>query len=168
MAEKDKVYSSKIKYNGIANFPDFYKFCFDWLKDETGFSNLAEEKYSEKLSGDSKNIDIEWSGSRDLTDYFKFEVKAVFKIIGLTEVEINDNGKKIKTNKGSIELSIKGTLVRDPKGNFEKSPFLKFLRGRYEKFVIPERVKEFQDKVAGDCDEFISQAKSYLDLEGKK
>jgi hypothetical protein len=168
MAEKDKIYSSKIKYNGIFSFSDFYKFCFNFLKEEGGFGNLVEEKYSEKLSGTSKDIDIEWSGSRDLTDYFKAEIKVVFKIIKLTEVEINDNGVKIKTNNGSVELSIKGTLVRDPKGNFEKSPFLKFLRGRYEKFVIPERVKEFQDKISGDCDEFLSQAKAFLDLEGKK
>jgi len=168
MAEKDKIFSSKIKYNGIVSFADFYKFCYDWLKGEAGFDPLNEEKYSEKLIGDAKNIDIEWTGSREISDYFNFDIKVVFKIIGLTNIEISDNGQKVKTNKGSVEVSTKGTLVRDPKGKFEKSPFLKFLRARYEKAVIPERMDEYKEKIVTDCDEFLSQAKSYLDLEGKK
>ncbi|MCL5018653.1 MAG: hypothetical protein M1416_02730 [Candidatus Pacearchaeota archaeon] len=167
MAEKDKVFSSKIKYGGVVNFGAFYKFCYDWLKDETGLT-LSEDKYGEKLSGDSKNIDVDWTGTRELTDYFKFEAKVSFKVIGLTSIEITQDGKKIKTNKGSIEVGIKGTLLKDYKGKFEKTAFQKFLRGVYEKLVIPSRVDEFQGKVIGDCEEFLSQAKAYLDLEGKK
>jgi hypothetical protein len=167
MTEKDKVFSSKIKYGGVVNFSEFYKFCYDWLKDQTGLT-LAEEKYSEKLSGDSKNIDIEWTGTREMTDYFKFEAKVVFMIIGLTSIEITQDGKKVKTNKGSVEVSIKGTLLKDYKGKFEKTAFQKFLRGIYEKMVIPSRVDEYQTKVVTDCDEFLSQAKAYLDLEGKR
>lgn len=167
MAEKDKIFSSKIKYNGVFNFGEFYKFCFEWLRDETGL-DLVEEKYAEKLSGDSKNIDVEWSGSRKMTDYFKVEVKVVFRIIGLTSVELSNGNQKIKTNKGSVEVSIKGTLVKDYNSKFEKSAFQKFLRGIYEKTVIPSRVNEYEGKVMSDCDEFLAQAKAYLDLEGKK
>jgi hypothetical protein len=167
MAEKDKIFSSKIKYNGIVNFADFYKFCFEWLRDETGLS-LSENKYSEKLSGDSKNIDADWSGSRTMSDYFKFEAKISFKVVGLTSIEITQDGKKIKTNKGSIEVGINGTLIRDPAGKFEKTGFQKFLRGIYERTVIPERIEQLQGKAASDCDEFLAQAKSYLDLEGKR
>ena len=167
MAEKDKIFTSKIKYNGIANFGDFYKFCFEWLRDETELS-LSETKYSEKLSGDSKNIDADWSGSRVMSDYFKFEAKVSFKVVGLTNIEITQDGKKIKTNKGSIEVSVTGTLIKDHQGKFEKTGFQKFIRGIYEKMVIPSRLEQFQDKIKSDCDEFLSQAKAYLDLEGKK
>lgn len=167
MAEKDKVFSSKIKYNGVFNFGEFYKFCFEWLRDEVGL-DMVEGKYAEKLSGDSKNIDVEWSGSRKMTDYFKMEVGVAFRIIGLTNVELTDGNHKIKTNKGSIEVSIKGTLVKDYNSKFEKSAFQKMLRGVYEKTVIPSRVGEYSDKVLKDCDEFLAQAKAYLDLEGKK
>jgi hypothetical protein len=167
MAEKDKVFSSKIKYNGIVDFAAFYKFCYDWLKEETGIS-VSENKYAEKLSGDSKSITVEWSGGREMSDYFKFELKVSFNVSGLTNVEITDGNKKIKTNKGSIEVGVSGTLVRDYKGKFEKTAFQKMLRGIYEKFVIPERIEQFQGKINSDCDEFLSQTKAYLDLEGKK
>ena len=167
MVEKDKLFSSKIKYNGVFNFGEFYKFCFEWLRDETGL-DMVEEKYAEKLSGDSKNVDVEWSGTRKMTDYFKMEVKIVFRIIGLTSIELSNGNQKIKTNKGSVEVSVKGNLVKDYQSKFEKSAIQKFLRGVYEKTVIPSRVNEYEGKVMGDCDEFLAQAKAYLDLEGKK
>jgi len=167
MPEKDKIFSSKIKYSGIVNFADFYKFCYDWLKEEMGLP-MNEDKYAEKLSGDSKNIDVEWSGSSKLSDYFKIDVKVAFKVIGLTNVEITQDGQKIKTNKGAIEIGVGGTLVRDHQGKFEKSGFQKFLRGVYEKTVIPARVSQMEDKIINGCNEFLAQAKAYLDLEGKR
>ena len=75
---------------------------------------------------------------------------------------------KVKTNKGSVEVKLSGTLVRDYQGKFEKTYLSKFLRSIYEKWVIPSRVEEYEDKLVGDCDEFLTQVKSYLDLEGKK
>ena len=167
MAEKDTIFSSKIKYTGIFSFKDFYLFCYNWLTDETDLV-ISEDKYSEKISGDSKNIDIEWDGERKVTDYFKFNIKVAFKVIALTEVEIQQNGSKIKTNKGKVEISTKGILVRDYEGKFETNAWQKFLRAIYEKWVIPSRIIEFENKIAEDCDEFLNQAKAYLDLEGKR
>ena len=167
MPEKDQIFSSKAKYDGIFSFKDFYKFCFDWLTEETEL-NMAETKYSEKITGDAKNIDIEWEGYRKLTDYFKFTIKVTFKILNLKKVEINQGGVKVETNKGSVEIKVKGTLVHDWEGKFETSGRQKFWRSIYEKWIIPSRIDQFENKIISDCDEFISQAKAFLDLEGKK
>ncbi len=167
MPEKESVFSSKIKFTGVFNFADFYRFCYDWLSDEANLI-VAEDKYAEKLSGDSKNIDIEWTCFRKITDYFKFEVKILFRIIGMTNVEIQRDNAKIKMNKGSVEVTTKGTLVRDYQGKFEMTGTQKFMRSIYEKWVIPSRLEQYEDKLIGDCDEFLNQAKAYLDLEGKK
>lgn len=167
MAEKDKIFSSKIKYGGIFSFKDFYKFCYDWLTEETGL-NVAEEEYSEKLNGDSKNIEIVWKGEKKMNDYFKFEVKISFRITNLKKVEITQGKTKIQSNKGSVNVKVGGSLVKDYEGKFETTAFKKFLRGIYEKAVIPSKIEQFEDKLVGDCDEFLSQAKAYLDLEGKR
>ena len=167
MAEKDIIFSSKIKYTGIFDFAEFYKFCYNCLTGETELL-LSEKKYVEKLSGDSKNIDIEWDGFRKITDYFQFDAKVIFRILGLTKVEITEGGKKVNTNKGSVEISIKGILTKDYKGKFETNAFNKFLRSIYEKWVITGRIDQMEDKIISDCDEFLGQAKAYLDLEGKR
>jgi len=167
MSEKDVVFSSKIKYNGIFSFNDFYQFAHDWLDQEMGFG-VKEDKYSEKLKGDSKDVEVNWTADKGVTDFFDFEVKVTMKIQGLTKVEIKKDNNKINTNKGTVELSVKGTLIKDPEGKFEMSAFKKFLRGIYEKWIISSRIDFYAGKLAGDCDEFLSQIKAYLDLEGKK
>jgi len=167
MAEEDTIFSSKVSYKGIFSFPDFYKFCYDWLSEDTGLT-VKEEEYVEKILGNSKNIDIKWSGDRKLTDYFKLKIKVDFRIVGLEKVKIKQSGAEIDTNKGKVDIKVKGILVKDYDGKFEMTGFKKFLRGVYEKYIIPSIVKQYEDKVAGDSDEFLSQAKAYLDLEGKK
>ena len=167
MAEKDTKFSSKIKYKGIFSFKDFYAFCYDWLTEETGL-DVAESKYKEKIDGDSKNIIVEWVGERKVTDYFKFEIKIKFQIIALTEVEVQEGSAKTKTNKGTVEMKVQGILVRDYEGKFEQTAGKKFLRSVYEKWMIASRIEEYENKLAEDCDEFLNQAKAYLDLEGKK
>ena len=167
MAEKDTIFSSKIKSKGIFTFDEFYRFCYDWLKDETGL-DISEDKYAEKLKGDEKEIDIKWTGTKKVTDYFKFEIKVTFRILGLKKVEMAKGNAKIETNKGSVEIKVKSTLIRDYDGKFEKDAIRKFLRSIYEKWVIKARIEQLEAKLIGDSDEFLGQAKAYLDLEGKK
>ncbi len=168
MAEKETVFSSKIKYAGIFSFRDFYKFCYDWVIEEIDISDFSENKYEEKIKGDSKDISVEWEGSKNLTDYFKFGIKVEFKVLALKNIEIARGGAKINTNEGTVEMNVKGILVRDYQGKFEMSAFKKFLRSIYEKWVIQSRIIEYEDKIAGQCDEFLGQAKAWLDLEGKR
>ncbi len=167
MANQDTVFSSNIKYSGIFSFSSFYKFCYDWLSEEAGF-DVSEDKYAESISGDSKKIDINWSGSKGFTDYFKGKITVSFNVSGLKDIEIANNGGKIKTNKGGIKIGIKGILIKDPQGKFEMTAFNQFLRSIYEKWVITSRIGELEGKIAGACDEFLAQSKAFLDLEGRK
>lgn len=167
MAEKDIIFSSKIKYTGIFSLKDLYLFCYDWLKEETDLI-LSEKKYKEKIVGDTKNVEIIWEGERKVTDYFKFEIKVEFMILGMKKVEINQAGRKISANQGQIEIKVKGTLIRDYEGKFEKSSTQKFWRSIYEKWIIPSRIEQFESKLTEDCDEFLSQTKAFLDLEARR
>jgi len=164
---KDTIFSSSLKFKGTFNFSDFYKFCHEWLTEEPAFE-ISEDKYEEKLSGDSKEIKVEWTGQKKINDYFKFEIKIEFEVVGLTQVEVVQNNIKIKTNKGRVKVKIKGILVKDYQGRFETSGLKLFLRAIYEKWVIASGVTAMEDKLSDWCDEFLSQAKAYLDLEGKK
>lgn len=167
MTEKETIFSSSVKYTGIFLFSNLYKFCYEWLTEETGL-DISEDKYVEKLIGDVKSIGVEWTGTRKITDYFKFQIDVKFEITGLKNVEIDQGGKKIKTNQGEVKITTKGILLRDYKGKFETTVLKKFMRSIYEKWVIPSRIEQFEEKLAEDCDEFLNQTKAYLDLEGKK
>ena len=165
--EKDTIFQSKVKYSGVFVFSEFYKFCYDWLVDEFGLE-VVEEKYVEKIKGTTKDIEFKWTGTKKVTDYFKFEVKVAFKVEGLEDVEVIQDKIKKKMNKARVEIKISSTLIKDYEGKFEQSAFKKFLRSIYEKWVIPARIAQFEDKLVSGSDEFLSQVKAYLDLEGKR
>ncbi len=167
MAEQDKLISTKTKYTGFFHFKDFYQFCHDWLVEDFGL-DVTEKKYQEKLAGDAKEVEIEWEGYKKVTDYFQFKVVVKWRILGLKNVEINQGGKKIKTNEGSVEIRLAGTLIRDYEGKFEKDAFRKFLRSVYEKWVIPSRIDQMEEKLFSDSNEFLEQAKAFLTMEGQK
>lgn len=167
MAEKEEVFSSTIKYQGIFSFKELYKFCYEWLTQEADLE-LMEKKYSEKIAGDSKEVKIEWSGKKKITDYFQFEAGVKFVIRGLTQVELEQKGVKTRTNSGEIKISMTGTLHKDYQGKFETSAYKKFLRGIYQKWIIPSSIEEYTGNIVKECDEFLDQTKSFLDLEGKR
>ena len=167
MPEKETVFSSQITYSGIFSFQDFYRFCYDWLTEEVGMQ-IIEDKYSEKLAGDSKNINVTWRCEKKITDYFRFDAKVTFIVNSLKKIEITNGGQKVDTNKGMIRVRVEGILVRDYLGKFETSAFNKFLRGVYEKWIITSRVEEFKERIIKYSDEFLLQSKAYLDLEGKR
>jgi len=168
MSEKDVIFKTKLKVkDGIYNYGDFYKFCYNWLTQEVGLNSFAKRGYSEKIAGDSKEIDIKWEGLKNISDYFRMEVKVTFKFLGLKKIEAVKDGVKIKANQAaSTEMEVKGMLVRDYKGKFETSGIAKFWRGVYERWVIPERIDQIEDKVSGELDEFVGQVKAYFALEG--
>lgn len=166
MAEKEQVVKEKIEYQGILDFPSFYQFAHYWLKDE-GYG-VDEDKYAEKSSGDSRDIDIEWKATKYLSDYFKIEFKIKFEIRGLTEVEVEIDGKKKAMNKGKVTLEITGTLIMDPDSKWDTSPFSRFSRDLYNKYIIPSRVYDAKGRVNDKLQDFKEELKSFLDLVGRR
>ena len=86
----------------------------------------------------------------------------------MKKVNVKQGEANIQMDSGTVEVEIKGSIVKDYQAKFENNAFNKFLRGIYEKYVIAANVEATEDKIIGDCDEFLGQVKAYLDLEGKR
>lgn len=166
MAEKDLIIKEKIENSGLFEFSKLYSFAHTWWKNE-GYG-VVEDKYSEKISGTSRDLTIEWKITKDLSDYFKFEIKVKIEVTGMTEVEAEIDGEKRKMNKGKVSIEISSNLIKDRKNKWENSSFNKFLRDVYNKYVIKERVDSIEDKLKGDTKEFKEEVKKFLELTGKR
>lgn len=167
MVEKDQIIKEKLDHSGIFSFSDLYTFMHTWLKDN--LYGVNEEKYGEKVSGASRDIGFEWKATRTLSDYFKIEHTIRVDVTGLTEVEVEIDGKKRRMNKGKIAMEIKGILIKDPKNTWdETSPAYKFLREVYDKYIIPKRIKAMENKIENDVRSFKDEVKAYLELTGKR
>ncbi|MDO8508237.1 MAG: hypothetical protein Q7S27_00980 [Nanoarchaeota archaeon] len=166
MPEREEIIKEKVDISGIFDFKTVYGFAYNWLKDE-GYG-VVEEKYSEKVSGNSRDILIKWAFGKQLSDYFKIDGEVEMEIKGLTDVEVEINGDRKKMNKGKIGVEIKALMIMDPDGKWDKNAFYKFIRELYNKYVIPSRVESVRNTIKKDVVELKEQIKALLELTGKR
>jgi len=166
MSEQDKIISNKVKQKGIFDFKELYTFCYTWLSDEGYF--VSEDKYGEKITGDSKEIEIRWVAERKISDYFKFRIKIEWFVVGLKDVEVEKMGKKVKINTGDVEVKATGYLIKDYESRWETNGFMKFLRGVYDQYIIKSRVEQYEDKLVDEIDEFLGEIKAFLMVTGRR
>ena len=166
MAEREQIIKEKVEHDGLLDFGSFYSFAHSWFKE--GSFGVDEEKYSEKTTGTSRDIDIEWKATRDVTDYFKFEFKIKFEVRGLTDVEVEIDGQKKAMNKGKVSVEITGVLILDRESKWDNSPFSRFMRDVYNKYIIPSRVEDMKDEVRRGTKDFKDELKAFLDLAGRR
>ena len=166
MAEKDIIITEKLDYGGIFKFSEVYEYAHSWFKEEK--YGVIEEKYSEKISGNAKEIEIEWKCAKEVSDYFKIEQKVKWEVKNMVDVEVEIEGKKKKMQQGRLRLEIKGVLIKDTKSSWDISPWWRFMRDAYNKYIVPQRVDAMENKVKDDVRKFKDEMKSFLDLTGKR
>lgn len=164
MVELDKVFGGKLKQTGIFDFKELYRYCYTWLVDE-GYI-LTEKTYSEKITPSGKEVEIIWDARKKISDYFRFYLKISWRILGMTTVEVEENGKKLKMDKGQVEMKVDAILEKDYEHRWENNAFAKFLRGMYDRYIIRGRIDDYEGKIFIEADEFIAQAKSFLAISG--
>ncbi len=162
MVVRDDVFKQVLKNKGFFNYVDLYTFCFNWFKDH-GYK-LVEDVYQEKLQSNGKEIILEWKALKKVSDYFKEEIKIKWHILGLNDAEVMVGEKKEKTNKGDLKLTVSGVLARDYEENWDKTPFYKFLRGVYDKYIIRNTRDMYEDRLDDNCKEFFEDTKAFLNL----
>ena len=165
MAQKKEVYKQKLKQTGYWNYTELYNFCFDWLKDN-GYK-LKEKQYTEKVSSFGKELIIEWEASKKVTDYFKNTITMKWHVLGMKDTEVEQDGKKISTNKGEVGIDFTGTLVKDYEEKWEGKPFWKVMRGVYEKYIIRSTIDEYADDLEDDVKDMIKDTKAFLQIGGR-
>jgi hypothetical protein len=166
MAPSSEVFKQKLKHKGFFNYSELYTFCYNWLKDE-GY-NVSEDEYVEKIAGNGKEIQIKWKASKKVSDYVKNEIKAEWHILGLSDAEVQIDGRKEKTNKGDLKISVVANILKDYESKWDDSPVLRFMRDVYDKYIIRETIKKYEDRLEDKAQDFIEQTKSFLNLEGKR
>lgn len=167
MVEKDTVVKEKLKYAGLLDLEQAYKFAYEWLKKED--LNVIEDSYSEKVKSNGKELEIEWTASKKVTDYFKITIKIKWRILGLTDVEVEIDGRKKKMNKAAdVSIDLKGLLEKDYSNKWEGSAFNKFIKDVYNKYVIPQRTDQKEDQVRDTVQGFKEEMKAFFELTGRK
>ncbi len=166
MAEKNTVFEQSLKQKGFFNYGDLYNFCYNWFKDNN--YNLMEEEYTEKISPFGKEIQIKWVAKKKVSDYLRNIIEAKWHILGMSDAEVEIDGKKIKTNKGEVKIKVSADLEKDYENNWEKQAYWKMMRGIYDKYIVRTTIDEYEEKLQSKAQSFVEEAKAFLDFGGRR
>lgn len=163
--EKDVIIKEELKYAGLGNFRDIYNFTHDWLISDN--YKVIEEKYTEKIKGNEKELEIVWKAKKLLSDYFRSTIEMKWTIRNMTDVEVEVDGKRKQMNKfGYFKLAMKGILEKDVLSKWTGTAMQQFFKDMYHKYVIPQRIEDREDKIKDTVRELKDEVKAYLELTG--
>ena len=151
----------KIKQDSIFDFGEFYKRLFSWF--EIMGYDFSEKGYEKYEMGNADNLKIFWEAEKVGDGYAKFVMEVGFFIVGFGKVEIEKDGLKIKTNKGTLEMRITSYLVRD-EGDKIKSSIGEAGRNFYEKFIIKQKLEDYEGQLYEELHMFFDEVKSFLSM----
>lgn len=152
----------KIKQVSIFDFGEFYKRLFSWFEVmDYDFSEKGYEKYD--MGGGAENLKIYWTSSKMVDGYVKFVIDLSFFLIGMTKVEIEKDGLKIKTDKGTVEMRLTAYFEKDPSEKMVKAVG-EAGRGIYEKFVIRHKMEDYEAHLYEELHLLMDEIKSYLSM----
>lgn len=154
-----QVTSSSVKYKDIFDMKAFYEALHEWLN-EFGWTDIQDKLdkyetfYGERIGRDgAKELWIRWRMHKNpaaaamLTYYLDFD----FHCLQLVSTEVVREGKKLKVNKGEVEIIIKSFIDEKYKEKFANNPLLKHVSelfsNRIYNTVIDQRKKELYQEV---------------------
>ncbi|MBT3416853.1 hypothetical protein HON86_03095 [Candidatus Woesearchaeota archaeon] len=159
-----KVMSTAIKDKGIFDMGELYSLIKEWLTWE-GYGDekktFQEEVYVERIKGDSKQIEIKWCAEKFMGPYLLHTINITFNILGMKDIEVEIDGKKIGTNKLDLSLKMDAKVTTDRQGKFKKRKFIKKL---YEDYIINERISASKSMLSAKAYTLADEIKEYLEL----
>jgi len=165
MVEKTKVMSTAIKHKGIFSLDELYKAIKAWLNFE-GYGDekktFKEELYVERIKGDSKQIEIRWKAEKFAGEYFSYLMRLTYLVVGLQDVELEVEGKKIGSQKLELELRLDASLIRNRQNKFKNN----FIKNIYEKYIIKERIGAHEEAIYKKAYGLANEIKRFLELRG--
>ena len=123
-----------IKHSGLYNLPKILKECKTIL-DDLGYF-IQDKDHSESVKPSGKELTTEW------------------------QVDVKIKNKKLQ--KGDFEFRLSSSMTKNYEKSFKGTLPGKIQRHLYEKFIIAERLDDYEDKLDEEGQELIKVVKENL------
>jgi len=154
--------SEKITYENVFDLKELYKHLYEWLTWRK--YDVSEKKYKLKVKPTGNDMEIKWEATKFIDEYSMFLIEMKALLVGVTDVEVQKDGAKIKMQKGEITIDVSAHLITDRQDVWASRPHFIFLQRFYEKYLYKgaiDRMKGELWKVGWD---FYNEAKAFLNL----
>jgi hypothetical protein len=145
-----------IKHSGLYNLPKILKECKTILED-LGYY-IQDKDHSESVKPSGKELTTEWKCEKKVSEYVKFKTEV--KIITVRQLDVKIKNKKLQ--KGDFEFRLSSSMTKNYEKSFNSTLPGKIQRHLYEKFIIEERLNDYEDKLDEEGKELIKVVKENL------
>lgn len=162
MEETTIVPLTRVKYNGIFNFSDFYRVMYNVFT-SLGYA-VDETKYRLKEKQTGNEVEIIWDNIKKVDDYSRFKITVNIFIAGLRDVEIQKGNAKMGSNQADIDIMIKAVIQTDYMDRWETHPILKFLKAIYDRYLYKPTFETWKTRIYEDVYTTENEFKSFFNL----
>lgn len=170
--EYKKVTGFSIKFKDVFDFEHLYVLMHEWLI-EKGYAtrsdaDFPEKYYMSRTGPGGKEVWIRWRPKRNPVpgnSFWRFDFDIDLHVLGLKDVELVVQNKKVKANKGEVELQISANLVYDAADEWKKSALLKPFRSFYFKRFLSKKKDLLEKEFYNEAYEFRDAVNNYFKLE---
>lgn len=150
------------KMKSVFHIKNTYKHAKEWL--EYWNYDVVEKKYKHKESKSGREIEIKWSATREIDEYTQFMLKIRWLCLNMKDIKVNVGNKKIKMQKGEVNIFVDAYLVLDWQEKWEERPILKFLRSFFEKYLYHGHIQSLREQLWKEGWAFYNEMKAYLNM----
>ncbi len=159
---KNKIIDGyKLKSKGIFNFEELYTEMAKWFKHYGYDWKELEYKKTDNPNG-SQTAEVKWECPKEIDKYVSM-LTEIFLKADLSDVEVTIGNEKKKMNKGTVELKFTTTMIKNV-DVWAKKPFGKAAGLIYDKILIKDRLKYYEDEILNESQKLISEVKEYLQI----
>ncbi len=148
---------ASIKYSGIFDLHALLNAVNGCLGARKYFPVQVE--HSEKVTPSGREVIFEIQPFRDVTEYVRFSIDIVIVILRMVDVLVEEQGHKIKKQKGDVEFMLKASIKKNWKKTFSPAPSGEFFRKTYEKYIVKKQLSDYEDKLEAEAKELINEVK---------
>ena len=150
---------TRVRHVGMLDVAEFYRWIQLWLDFNGYWANTNEVQYIETMLPDgSKKIEFNWECRKKRSPEFTYLITLEAIYVGVKNVEIQKDEKKIKIQKGDFDMNFSAILEKKLPDNF---PYFIEL---YERFIIRKRIEEYKLDLYGKFYSLIEETKEFLDV----
>jgi len=148
----------KIRHVGLLELSEFYRWFKRWFEFKGYWDNSNEVLYSETITSIGKKIDIKWSCKKARTKYFIYHIDVVFLLIGINKVEVQQEDRKIKIEKGDFEIRINGYMEKKVSGGVLWKVYERImLKKNIDMYIndLSDTILSLQDEIKSIFDQYV-------------
>ncbi len=146
------LFNASELYNLVAGF--FYEKGWDWY----------EKMNQELVTPTGKQIKLVLEPWKSSSDYYKLTVRIKINMIDVKEVEVEQNGQKLRLHHGVVRITFDGYVMSDRFGKWTSEPLWWFMSYMIEKYFFRTHYEKFETWIKSDIDDLHQKIKTYLNV----